>query len=297
MADLVTSRRAAAVLTLTLNNPEKLNALSEAMLTQLSEQLWDADADPEIRVVVLEGAGRAFSAGNDIAPRKKEDGSGTRGRDRLDDDTWWLERQHRLRMTLWDMHKPVVAKIHGYCLAGATDLVLFADVVIAADDCLIGFPPVRSQGSPTAHMWTYLVGPQWAKRLLLTGDLLTGSGAAKLGLVLKSVPSSCLDDEVQGLAQRMALIDDDLLSANKRIVNLAMEFMGARSVQRLAVEADARAHTSKSAIKFRQSVLEEGLRSTLAQRDGPFGSRPVVIDGPEFGPDGDRSSGHSDSGT
>src|SRR5262249_57981006 len=134
----------------------------------------------------------------------------------------------RYRMALFDMHKPSICQVHGFCLAGGTDIALLCDMVIAADDATFGFPPARNLGALQNNMWLYNVGPQWAKRLTLTGDTVTGAEAAKIGLVLKAVPAALLEGEVEGLLDRLALIDPDLLAANKRIINIGLELMGAR---------------------------------------------------------------------
>lgn len=276
---------------ITLNRPEKLNALSLELQQELNDALWEADADTNVHAVILRGAGRAFSAGYDLTPMSRpressEDERGYtavyRGRATFDDDAWGLERAQRLRMTLFDMHKPVVAQIHGYCLAGGTDVALLCDMVIASDDCVIGFPPARSMGALPNQMWLYNIGPQWAKRLLLTGDTVTGQEAAKLGLVLKSVPGDMLEAEVEGLVDRMAMIDTDLLTANKRIINVGLELMGARTLQRLAAENDARAHLAPSVREFGRIAREEGLKAALHWRDARFGDGRARVEGPEI---------------
>jgi enoyl-CoA hydratase len=174
-------------------------------------------------------------------------------------------------MPLFDMHKPVIAQVHGYCLAGGTDLALLCDIVIAAEDARFGYPPVRALGSPVNHMWTYLAGPQWAKRMLLTGDTITGAEAERIGLVMKAVPEGDLHAEVEELADRMAMIDVDLLASNKRIVNMAMELMGARTMQRMAAERDAIARQAPVVTEFYQMAKEKGLKAALEWRDSKFG--------------------------
>jgi len=272
---------------ITLNRPEKLNALSMELLTELHEALWEADDDRAVHAVVLRGAGRSFSAGYDLSPPPPSPDAAARreryrGSRTIDDDAWQLERAQRLRMALFDMHKPVIAQVHGHCLAGGTDLALLCDIVIAAEDAVFGFPPARDLGALPNNMWLYHVGPQWAKRLTLTGDTITGAEAAQIGLALKAVPADLLGAEVEGLADRMALIDPDLLSANKRIVNIALELMGARTVQRLAAENDARAHLAESARQFRLTAREKGLRAALRERDEKFGDGRARVQGPEL---------------
>ncbi len=282
---------------ITLNRPEKLNALSFELQTELNEALWDADNDNNVHAVILRGNGRAFSAGYDLTPMSRrrpgeagppeaaKDGDYTavyRGRASFDDDAWQLERAQRLRMAIFDMHKPVIAQVHGYCLAGGTDVALLCDIIIAADDATIGFPPARAMGSLPNQMWVYHCGPQWAKRLFLTGDTVTGAEAAQIGLVLKSVPLANLEAEVEGLVDRMVMIDTELLSANKRIVNIALELMGARTMQRFGSENDARAHLAPSVREFGRIAGEQGLKAALNWRDSKFGDGRARVNGPEI---------------
>lgn len=259
---------------ITLNRPEKRNALSGQALKELQHALWRADEDNRVHCVILAGAGKDFCSGYDLHHYEgAEAGSQEqkRGNQSFDDDAWQLERTLEQRMPLFDMHKPVIAQVHGRCLAGGTDLALLCDMVICADDAQFGFPALRSQGSPPNHMWLYHLGPQWAKRLLLTGDSLMGHDAAALGLAMKSVPADRLVAEVDALADRLALVDTDLLTANKRIVNIGLELMGARTLQRMAAETDARAHLAKSRDVFRQHATEHGIKHAIRMRDEPFG--------------------------
>lgn len=256
---------------ITLNRPEKLNAISWQMQDELQQPLWQADRDPAVHVITLRGAGRSFSAGYDISPPPGAGATHAASGHTMERDVWFLEQATRMRMTLWEMHKPVIAGIHGHCLAGGTDVAFLCDIVIAADDAKIGYPPVRALGSPVNHMWTYLVGPQWAKRLLLTGDTISGAQAERIGLVLKAVPSEQLDAELDDLAGRMALIDVDLLAANKRIVNMALELMGAQTMQRMATERDAIARQAPVVHEFYAMAKEKGLKAALEWRDSRFG--------------------------
>ncbi|MFN8638297.1 MAG: crotonase/enoyl-CoA hydratase family protein [Dehalococcoidia bacterium] len=265
---------------ITLNRPEKLNALSARLQSELAAALRDADEDTRVHSIIIRGAGRSFCAGYDLTPERRLEGESVDAKDEyaqvyrhsqaFDDDVFRMEGAQRNRMTIFDMHKPVLAQIHGYCVAGGTDLALLCDIVIAAEDAHIGFPPVRAMGGPPAHMWTYLVGPQWAKYMLLTGEFVTGAEAERIGLVWKAVPSADLEETVEELADRLAMVPTDLLSGNKRSVNLALEMMGARTMQRLAAEMDARMHVSPSMEDWRTRNREDGLRSALEWRDGRF---------------------------
>ena len=272
---------------ITLNRPEKRNALSLELLRELREALMEADDLREVSCVILDAAGKDFCAGYDLMStyaemKKMADGVGAndpnaidyskyRAAKTFDDDSWNMERFQDTKMVLFDMHKPVIAKVQGNCLAGGTDIALLCDMVIVTDDAKLGFPPTRAQGSPPNHMWFYHCGPQWAKRLLLTGDSILGRDAARIGLVMDSVAPERLEEVVMNLAKRMASIESSLLSTNKRVVNMAMELMGARTMQRMATEMDARAHLSPSLPVFRQNVAELGLKEALKRRDAPFG--------------------------
>ena len=275
---------------ITLNRPDKLNAMSLQMQAEISEALWEADNDRDIHCVIICGAGRSFSAGYDLSgadgkvpvSRIPEDERKTRGQRSVDDDIWQLERAQRYRMAIFDMHKPVIAEVHGHCMAGGTDLALLCDMVIVAEDAVIGFPAGRDLGALPNQMWLYHVGPQWTKRLLLTGDTITGAEAAQIGFAMKAVPADLLRAEVDGLADRFALIDPDILAANKRAVNMGMELMGARTLQRYAAENDARGHQAASARAFVKRAGEAGLKTALAERDAPFGDGRARVNGPEI---------------
>ena len=265
-----------------LNRPEKHNAISGRMQQELSRALWRADEDPEIHAIVVKGAGPSFCAGFDLSGYERAPKQGGRRRTTFDDDAWEIERGQRLDLAPFDVHKPVIAQVHGHCLAGGTVIALFCDMMICADDARIGFPPSRDLGATPSMMWLYHVGPQWAKRLLLTGDTVSGEDAARIGLALKSLPADELEAEVEHLLDRLARIDHHLLAANKRIVNLGLELMGARTLQRLAAENDARAHLAPGTRAFFERVQEHGLRDAFKERDAQFGDGRARALGPEF---------------
>jgi enoyl-CoA hydratase len=271
---------------ITLNRPEKRNAVTPEMLLELRGALLEADDLVEVNVIVLAGAGKDFCTGYDLAgvyAQRDNDRANTsqyRQTTRcFDDDCWDLERMQELTTTLFRMHKPVIAKVQGHCVAGGTDLALQCDLVLAADDAKLGFPATRANGSPPHHMWIYHCGPQWAKRLLLTGDCVWGRDAAAIGLVLDAVPAEQLDAEVDALARRMSCVDSELLSAQKRIVNLALELQGAGTLQRLAAEMDARAHLGQGPRRrqFKTDMASVGLKEALRNRDAPFGDGMVIL--------------------
>ena len=265
----------------TLNRPERRNALSSVLLKELAAALMEADEHEKVHCVVLRGAGPHFCAGADLGEYSAGRGPEYRGRTEIDDDVWRLEQGQRLRMTLFDMHKPVIAAVQGTCIGVGTGIIGLCDMVIVAEDARIGFPPVRDLGTPPDNMWLYLCGPQWAKRLLLTGDSVSGTDAAQIGLALKAVPAAQLEAEVMRLADRLGLVDPHILSANKRLVNLGLELMGARTAQRIMAEIDARGHIAPAARKFRETMREHGVKVAFQQRDAAFGSGYARVNGPD----------------
>lgn len=275
---------------ITLNKPDKRNALSPRTLQELHDALLEADDRLDVNVVILQGAGKDFCAGYDLggvyAGRKAESEAEAADAPRYrsssgsyDDDAWFMERQQALTTVIFDLHKPVIARVQGNCLAGGTDLALMCDFVICSDEAKIGFPAARANGSPPNHMWIYHCGPQWAKRILMTGDSIRGRDAVTIGLALESAPADQLDATVDALARRLSFVDNELLSAHKRIVNLALEGMGARTIQRLAAENDARAHLSKGPrrTQFKADMAEHGLKTALTNRDAPFGDGVIRL--------------------
>lgn len=262
----------------TLHRPERRNALSWELLTELRGALLEADDLRSVSVIVLEGSGPDFCAGYDMhsayaryATEEAASGAYRSGSGSFDDDVWKLERFQELVRTPFSLHKPVIAKVQGHCVAGGTDLALYCDFVIAADNARIGFPATRAMGSPPNHMWIYNVGPQWAKRLLLSGDVVSGADAAKIGLVVAAVPAEQLEQEVMSVAGRLASVDPELLATNKRIVNIALEVAGAGTMARIAAEMDARAHLTRAKREFDTDVSERGFKAAVKRRDEPFG--------------------------
>jgi enoyl-CoA hydratase len=264
----------------TLNRPDKRNALSFQLSQELRDAMMEADDLKSVRCVVLAGAGQDFCAGADIAggpvntvgDKPDYDPEDYRVRDdSFEDDAWLVELGSRMRLVIHDMHKPVIAKVHGNCLAAGSDLALNCDMVIAATDARIGFPAARSIGSPANHMWLYLCGPLWSKRMLMTGDVLSGADAARIGVALDAYAPDQLDAEVDRLAKRIALMPADLLTTHKRIVNLGLELMGWHAMQRLAAENDVRAHLTAPYRDFFETAKSQGFKEALRQRDEPYG--------------------------
>lgn len=278
---------------ITLARPGSHNALTARLLEELEHALWEADDDSRVHCVIVRGEGPSFSSGYDLTAAARDKGPGYRTGRSHDDDIWLLEQNNRRIRTLMNVHKPSIAQVHGNCLAGGTDVALACDMVIAAENARIGFPPARSMGALPGNLWMYHCGPQWAKRLQLTGDSVTGADAEKIGLVMKAVPADQLEDEVEGLADRMSVIDPDLLAANKRITNLSLELMGAQTIHRLAGENDARGHRAQALRDYASDVGQYGLKEALRRRDAPFGDGFARVGEPEGrgnGPGGSRKA-------
>jgi enoyl-CoA hydratase len=270
---------------ITFNHPEKRNALSMDALREFHDAVKEADDLKAARVIVIGGNGKDFCAGADISGAPKPDQLGYDPKEyraageNFDDDAWGVERRSEIRLALHQAHKPIIAKVQGNCLAVGTDIALMCDFIIVANDARIGFPATRALGSPGNHMWLYHVGPQWAKRFLMTGDVIRGKDAARIGLALKAVPAEKLDQAVEKLARRLAILEPDLMAAQKRIVNLGLELMGFGTLQRLAAENDARAHLSGAFKSYVATSRSAGHKEALRLRDEPYGPDEISLDG------------------
>ena len=256
---------------ITLNRPEKLNALSTELGEELADAITKSGVDRDVNVIILKGAGRAFSSGYDLSYTKIEGGYGKVGATTREDiDNMMSEIVEKWNI-VWNSRKPVICQVHGYCLAGGTDLALNTDIIVCAEDAQFGYPPVRAMGSPPSHMWTYLIGPQWAKYMLLTGNSIDGKTAERIGLVWKAVPAEKLEEEVNILAETIARIPYGLLAVNKTIVNRTLEMMGRSLVQQLACEADAIGHLDPMVREFAEIASRDGITAALTWRDRRFG--------------------------
>jgi enoyl-CoA hydratase len=259
---------------LTLSRPEQHNPLTPRCVREILGAVDDAGSDKETSVVIIRSTGRSFSSGYGFIAADTDPGDFT-PHETMEDDVSGLLALASGWARVWDCAIPVIAQVQGNCLAGATDLALHCDLVVAAEDARIGYPPVRAMGVPPTNMWLYHLGPQWTKRLVLTGDSLTGVEARELGLVVATAPAADLDVTVLQLAERMALIDRSLLVANKRVVNVGVELMGRSTLQRFAALNDAIGHRAPAAIAFSDRIGEIGFRQAVRERDDPFeGTRP-----------------------
>jgi enoyl-CoA hydratase len=273
---VVRYERDGRVARITLNRPERLNAIDERMPAALAAAVAEANDDHGVHVIVLAGAGRAFCAGYDLALYAEQAGpqrwSQAMPWDPLRDYQGMSANTAHF-MSLWRSLVPVVCKVHGYAVAGGSDIALCADLVVMADDARIGYPPARVWGCPTTAMWVFRVGAERAKRLLLTGDLVTGAEAARIGLVSEAVPAGELDAAVEHLVGRMASVPRNQLVMQKLMVNQAYENMGLATTQTIATLLDGIARHTPEGLAFKRRAEEAGWKEAVRERDsgGPIG--------------------------
>ena len=258
------------VAVLTLNRPERLNAIDDVMPGEIRAAVERANADDDVRAIVLQGAGRAFCSGYDLKLFAEGD---ARGRWRQT-EPWDPVRDYREMkrntddfFALWRSLKPTICKVRGYAIAGGSDIALSCDLLVMAEDAKIGYPPARVWGCPTTAMWVYRLGAQRAKRMLLTGDLIDGATAAEWGLALEAVPEAELDARVDELAQRLAGVPANQLVLQKLMVNQAYENMGLAGTQLLATLFDGIARHTPEGRWFAQLARDEGFRAAVEWRD------------------------------
>ena len=254
---------------ITLNRPEVLNAIDDDLPTELCEAVTKADADPNIHVMVLSGAGKAFCSGYDLAHYASSDGPNKVVQDMPWDpmqDFRFMWRNTQAFMSLFRAMKPVICKVHGFAVAGGSDIALCADMTIMGDDAKIGYMPTRVWGCPTTAMWVHRLGPEKAKRMMFTGDKINGIEAAEMGLVLKSVPDDQLDGEVEALASRIASVPINQLAMQKMVINSAVEEK-INQTQRLATLLDGMTRHSPEGLNFKVRVEEVGWKQAVNERD------------------------------
>jgi enoyl-CoA hydratase len=239
------------------------------MPDELERAVAEANADADVRAIILKGAGRAFCAGFDLTPGLLT--GPPMGQWDPTEDYMLTTRLAAKFMSLWYSRKPTIAQVHGWCVAGGTDMVLCSDIIIAAEDAQIGYAPARIWGSPLTAMWAYRLSPEQAKRHLLTGDAMDGKTAERIGLIYKAVPAERLEEEVEGLAQRMANIPVSQLASMKLLVNQAYESMGLHTTQMLGCIFDGWMRHTPDGLAWRRLIDEKGIRAAIEARDGPFG--------------------------
>jgi enoyl-CoA hydratase len=255
---------------ITLNRPDVLNAIDDDVPHELAEAVGRADQDPAVHVIVLSGAGRAFCAGYDLTYYAEAAGGNGVTQDMPWDpmkDYAFMMRNTELFMSLFRSKRPVIAKVHGFAVAGGSDIALCSDMIVMAEDAQIGYMPVRVWGCPTTAMWLYRLGPEKAKRMLFTGDKIDGREAEKLGLVLKAVPASRLDEEVDALAHRIAGVPQNQLMMQKLMINQALYNMGLQTTQMIATVFDGITRHSPEGLNFKHRAEAKGWKQAVDERD------------------------------
>ena len=265
------------IATITLNRPDRLNAIDDHMPGELAAAVDRAESDDGIHVIVVTGSGRAFCSGYDLIEYAEQPDAP------FSQDMPWdpmvdyslMGRNTRQIMRLFHCHKPTIAKVRGFAVAGGSDIALACDIVVMADDARIGYPPARVWGCPSTAMWVYRLGPERAKRMLLTGDLVTGTEAASMGLVLEAVPEDRLDDRVAKLAERMAGVPRNQLMMQKLMINQTLDNMGLASSQLIATLFDGITRHSPEGVWFKERAEEVGFAQAVRERDS---GQPIAPD-------------------
>lgn len=266
MADepiLLTDDPAPHVRRITLNRPAKRNALSNALRAEIFRALEEGDQDPEVRVMILRGAGTCFSAGYDLA------GVGELPWHTAGAQGQWARHVVEGCFRVWDMAKPVIAQVHGWCLAGGSELAVACDLVYVADDAQIGYPAVRTMSPPDNHYHVWLMGMRAAMEQMLTGDSIDGNEAVRLGFANRAYPAVELEAAVLAIAERISKVDPELAQLNKRLVHRQMEVMGMRQGIRAGTDLHALGWSTKASREY-MAKLRGGVTAALTERDGKF---------------------------
>jgi enoyl-CoA hydratase len=276
MAKQVLYSKTGAIATVTLNRPEKYNTLRPSLLADLDDALRQANTDDDVKVVILEGAGDAFCAGFDFSGGLDHFGEHiTEANYDPGMDVDMVVNPYRSYMTqfmgLWRGLKPTIAKVHGYCMGGGSEMALCADLVVASDDARIGTPYSRIWGCHLSGMWVYRLGLAKAKYYALTGEAVSGSEAARIELINQSVPLEELDRTVLELAEKLARIPLTQLMAMKLIVNQAYDNMGLQSTQTLGPILDGIMRNTPEGRGFVRMAREQGVKPAVVERDAPWG--------------------------
>jgi len=255
-----------------LDRPKRGNGITFDMPRELTECVERANLDPEVHVIALSGNGKGFCGGYDLTEYAEQQIANHDPSKTWDPVLDWQYMSRNLRgfMSLFHSDKPTLCKVHGFCVAGGTDMALCSDLLVIADDARIGYPPARVWGVPTSMLWAHRVGPERAKRMLFTGDLLDGQKAAEWGLALESHPPGELDERFEELVQRIALTPVNQLVMHKLAVNQAIKAQALDNTQTLSVFFDGIARHTPEGYAFQQLAAEKGFKEAVRERDEPF---------------------------
>jgi enoyl-CoA hydratase len=278
---------------ITLNRPERGNGITLEMPRELAACVERANLDPAVHVIALAGNGSGFCGGYDLvasaegnmegvasadAPTGSPIDPAVQARNHDPEGTWdpvtdyqMMSRNLRGFMSLFHSEKPAICKVHGYCVAGGTDMALCSDLMVVEDRAKIGYPPARVWGVPTSALWAYRVGAARAKRLLLTGDSIDGTTAVEWGLASEAAPAAELDDRFEALLERVARVPINQLVMHKLLVNQALYAQGLQATQSLGVFFDGIARHTPEGFAFQRRAAEAGFKEAVRERDEPFG--------------------------
>ena len=252
----------------TLNRPERLNAFNAGQWVALQEALAQANADPEVRIIILRGAGRAFSAGADIRARSEASAEEQAAADHEDvaDDAIRLHANLDRFLRIFNNPKPIIAQVHGYCLGAASQLVVMCDITVIAEDARVGLPSVPLGGGWISPMWSWLIGPKRAKEMTFTvGAQIDGKTASDWGWANRAVPADQLESTVREMALRMANLPSKFLQLKKYSINRQMDVAGFSTAIRTGTEMDALLHFTDTVDTVRESIRTRGLRGTIEE--------------------------------
>ncbi len=249
---------------LTLNRPEKRNALSNALRGDLFAALEKADKDADVRVIIIRGAGKCFSSGYDLA------GVGELPFHTAGAQGQWARHVVEGCFRMWDLAKPIIAQVHGWCLAGGSELAFACDLVYIAEDAQVGYPAVRTMSSPDNQFYPWLMGMRASMELMLTGDSISGTEAVRLGFANRAHPVEELEAHVLEMAERIAKVDPELAQLNKRLVHRQMEAMGMRAGLRAGTDLHALGWHTKASREY-MAQMRQGVKEALTSRDSTFG--------------------------
>jgi enoyl-CoA hydratase len=280
---------------ITLNRPARGNGITFAMPAELAACVERANLDPRVHVIALAGNGKGFCGGYDlVASAEQADAKGddpstrwpegspmdpmVQAQNHVPGATWdptidyaMMSRNVRGFMSLFHGEKPVMCKVHGFCVAGGTDMALCSDLLVIEDKAKIGYPPARVWGVPTTALWAYRLGPQRAKRLLFTGDCLSGAEAVEWGLAIDCAPATSLDAKFEALLERTAKVPINQLVMHKALINQQLFSQGLAQTQMLGVLFDGVSRHTKEGYAFQSRSMEVGFRQAVKERDEPFG--------------------------
>jgi len=278
---------------ITLNRPERGNGITLEMPRELAACVERANLDPEVHVIALAGNGTGFCGGYDLVASAERQLEGTADTDAPEgspidamvmaqnhdpDGTWdpvtdfqMMSRNLRGFMSLFHSEKPTICKVHGYCVAGGTDMALCSDLLVVEDKAKIGYPPARVWGVPTSALWAFRIGPARAKRLLLTGDSIDGTTAVDWGLASEAAPANQLDERFEALLERVGRVPINQLVMHKLLVNQALYAQGLHATQQLGVFFDGIARHTPEGFDWQKLAAEKGFKEAVRERDEPFG--------------------------